>query len=52
MLLAIFESGTMRVEGHAAGAAGQKCTLNVGKRPLGRHRGRWDDNTNMDLRDI
>jgi hypothetical protein len=57
-IIIIIKSRRMRWAGHVArmGANGNACRILVGKpegkRLLGRHRCRWEDNSRMDLREI
>jgi hypothetical protein len=57
-IVRVIKSRRMRWEGHVARMGEGRGVYRVlvwrpeGKRPLGRHRRRWEDNINMDLREI
>jgi hypothetical protein len=54
----VIKSRRMRLEGHVARMGDSKGVFRVsvgkpeGKRPLGRHKPRWEDNFKMDLQEV
>jgi hypothetical protein len=57
-IIRMIKSRTMRGEGHVARMGDKRNAYRTlvgkpeGKRPLGRHKRRWEDNNKMDLREI